>query len=517
MRIKSLRASGSSLLKTSLGKSMMLFLVLISLFVIAINAWSLWNSWQQRVTEKKDDARNLSVSLAKQAEDAFLQVEITLADAVRQLRQRGNEYAATPAFLHQLKEQQSKLPQLHGLFIYDTEGHWVASSGNFVPTNASNADRAYFLWHRTHNDSNLLLGRVIRSRSTGDLVIPVSVRLNDAQGKFAGVALATVRVDYFRQYYSYYALGNKDTLGLILADASALYIRPFPDSYIGRTLSSSPLFKTELKSAASGNATWRSSLDGVVRVFGYARLERYPLIVTAGFDLAALRQAWMSDNLINVLLNLTLLFAITGMGILVLRQVGTNVRNQIELTFVRDELTSINHTLQSLALVDGLTGLANRRQFDALLDQALMRSHKTGDPLALVMIDIDYFKRYNDTYGHVAGDECLQDVARALKGCVHYHSDIVARYGGEEFAIILPNTDLSEAQIVAEQAVRTVRELGIAHESSELPEGVVTISAGYHALVSAGDTADAEQLKRSADRALYQAKRSGRNLTCGSV
>lgn len=173
-------ASGVALLKTSLGKSMAVFLLLTSLFVIAINAWSLWNSWQQTVGEKNDDARNLSVSLAKQAEDAFLQVDITLADAVRQLRQRGNEYAATPAFLHQLKEQQAKLPQLHGLFIYDTEGHWIASSGNFVPTNASNADRDYFIWHRTHNDTNLLISRVIRSRSTGDLVIPVSVRLNDS-------------------------------------------------------------------------------------------------------------------------------------------------------------------------------------------------------------------------------------------------------------------------------------------------------------------------------------------------
>lgn len=511
MRNHSQRPSGSSLFNTSLGKSMMLFLVLISLFVVAINAWSLWNSWQQIISEKKDDARNLSVSLSKHAEDSFLQVEITLADAVRQLRQRGNDYAATPAFLHQLKEQQSKLPQLHGLFVYDTDGHWIASSGNFVPTNASNADRAYFQWHRNHNDTNLLISRVVRSRSTGDLVIPVSVRLNDTKGNFAGVALATVRVDYFRQYYSYYALGDKDTLGLILADASALYIRPFSDAYIGRMLSASPLFKTQLKAASSGNATWRSSLDGVVRVYGYARLERYPLIVTAGYDIADIRKTWLTGNLINLLLNLTLLLAIAGMGFMVLRQVGTNVRNQIELTFVRDELTSINHTLQSLALVDGLTGLANRRQFDALLEMALIKSQKTGDPVALIMIDIDDFKRFNDTYGHVAGDECLQDVAQVLKSVVHYHGDVVARYGGEEFAIILPNTDFSEARIVADQAVRAVRERGIAHESSELSEGVVTISAGYYALVSQGDMSEADTLKQQADRALYQAKRSGRN------
>lgn len=488
-----------------------MFLLLTSLLVIAINAWSLWHSWQQTLSEKNNDARNLSVSLAKQAEDAFLQVDITLADAVRQLRQRGNDYAATPDFLRQLKEQQSKLPQLHGLFVYDTDGHWIASSGNFIPTNASNADRAYFIWHRTHNDANLLISSVVRSRSTGDLVIPVSVRLNDPQGNFAGVALATVRVDYFRQHYSYFALGEKDTLGLILADATALYVRPFSDAYIGRTLASSPLFKKELKAASSGNATWRSSLDGTMRVFGYARLERYPLIVTAGYELQTIRREWMAENVVNVLLNVALLLAITGMGILVLRQVGTNVKNQIELTYVRDELTSINHTLQSLALVDGLTGLANRRQFDALLEQALLRSHRSGAPIALVMIDIDFFKLYNDTYGHVAGDECLQDVAIALKESVHYHGDIVARYGGEEFAIIMPNTDLAEAGIVAERAVNSVRALGIAHEATALPAGIVTISAGYSALVSEGKADEAGQLKRHADQALYQAKRSGRD------
>ncbi|MDU6443047.1 MAG: diguanylate cyclase, partial [Pantoea sp.] len=156
-------------------------------------------------------------------------------------------------------------------------------------------------------------------------------------------------------------------------------------------------------------------------MFGYTRLERYPLIVTAGYDRDSIRREWLAGNLVNLLLNLALLCAITGMGIMLLRQVGANVRNQIELTYVRDELTNINHTLQSLALVDGLTGLANRRQFDALLEQGLLKSLKTGDPIALVMIDIDCFKRFNDTYGHVAGDECLQDVAHALKESVHFH------------------------------------------------------------------------------------------------
>lgn len=177
---------------------------------MGVNIWTLWSSWQHNQKVREDDARNLSVSLAKQAEDAFLQVDITLADAIRQLSLNGLNHAATPVFAQQLKEQQGKLRQLHGLFIYDSQGKWVATSGNYIPVKANNADREYFIWHRTHTDSGVHVSHVIRSRSTGDLVIPVSVRLNDAEGRFAGVALATVKVDYFRQFYSYYTLGERD-------------------------------------------------------------------------------------------------------------------------------------------------------------------------------------------------------------------------------------------------------------------------------------------------------------------
>ncbi|WP_315311026.1 sensor domain-containing diguanylate cyclase [Pantoea vagans] len=490
---------------------MTLFLMITVFAVVVINIFTLWGSWQHNQKVREDDARNLSVSLAKQAEDAFLQVDITLADAVRQLSLNGLEYAATPVFAHQLKEQQGKLRQLHGLFIYDAEGRWLATSGNYDPAKGSNADRDYFVWHRTHEDSRVRIGRVIRSRSTGDLVIPVSLRLNDPKGNFAGVALATVRVDYFRQFYSYYTLGERDVLGLILADTSVLYIRPFPDTAINHSLSSSPLFTTVLKTSSSGSATWRSALDGVERVYGYARLEQYPLIVTAGYDLGKIHEDWFAANIIDVLLNLILLVMISGMGMVVLRQVRKNVKNQLELTQIRDELTTINHTLQSLALIDGLTGLANRRQFDAMLDQILKRSQKSGEPVSLIMIDIDFFKRYNDTYGHVAGDNCLQRVSTILKEMTQRQDAVVARYGGEEFAIILPFTGKNDAKKVAERAVNAVLAARIPHESSGLPEHVVTLSAGYSSLISDGQPDEAKRLRQQADKALYEAKNKGRN------
>lgn len=202
------------------------------------------------------------------------------------------------------------------------------------------------------------------------------MRLNDTNGDFAGVALATIKVDYFRHFYSYFIIRPKDTLGLILADSSTLYVRPLPDSAINKNLSNSPLFTFALKASESGSATWVSLLDGVERIFGYARLERYPLIVTAGYDKDRIRTNWLQENIADALLNIAMLFMMLILGLFVLRQINTNARNQAELALVRDELTTINHTLQLLALLDGLTGLANRRQFDEFLERSLIHSQK---------------------------------------------------------------------------------------------------------------------------------------------
>nr|WP_039056705.1 GGDEF domain-containing protein [Enterobacter sp. Bisph1] len=504
-------------MRSSLGRNLTLFLCIITFAVAGFNAWLLWNNWQIKLAERERDAANLSLSLAKQAEGTFLQVDITLSNVVRQLTLHGQAYSLVPAFSDELKLHQTKLPQLHGLFIYDARGNWVAASDSNVLPNANAAEPEYFVWHSKHEDLGLHISKVMHSHSTGELVIPVSMRLNDAAGNFAGVALATVKVDYFRQFYNYYMLDKRDALALILDDATILYTRPYPDAFINHTLSNSPLFQTMLKKSDSGNAAWRSSLDGVERIYGYARLKQYPLIVTAGYDREAIRSEWLAENILIMLLNTLLLMVIAGMGLVMLRQVKSNLKNQLAVIAMRDELTSINHTLQSLAMVDGLTGLANRRQFDALLEKNLERSMKLNKPLSLIMLDVDYFKRYNDTYGHVAGDRCLKKVGNALKSLPLRSDDLVARYGGEEFAIILPATDADEAINLASLAVQAVVNAGLAHKSTDVPGGVVTISAGCATLVATGQAGEAEMLEKRADRALYSAKQSGRNQAKSSA
>jgi len=171
--------------------------------------------------------------------------------------------------------------------------------------------------------------------------------------------------------------------------------------------------------------------------------------------------------------------------------------------------------LRASALLDGLTGVANRRKFDEDLQADWRQCLRENVPLSLILLDIDYFKRYNDRYGHQAGDSCLKSVAKALSEMLRRPYDSVARYGGEEFACLLPKTDLQGAVGIAEKMQAHVRELGIEHLGSDI-ERVVTISLGVATVVPNADF-DAYGLLEAADKHLYQAKRTGRARVSSSA
>jgi len=165
--------------------------------------------------------------------------------------------------------------------------------------------------------------------------------------------------------------------------------------------------------------------------------------------------------------------------------------------------------LESQTLVDGLTGIANRRRFDLHLDDEFRRAKRNTSPLSLIMIDVDYFKDYNDNYGHQHGDECLVQIAGALGNVLNRSRDLVARYGGEEFTVILPDTNEDGALQIAESMRAEVEALKVEHAYSGVAK-FVTVSLGVSTIVPE-QSAKTGSLIHAADRALYQAKRSGRN------
>lgn len=181
-----------------------------------------------------------------------------------------------------------------------------------------------------------------------------------------------------------------------------------------------------------------------------------------------------------------------------------------ELRRLKAELEESNSALQMLSCLDGLTGIANRRRFDDYLAQEWKRSHREQSTVSLILIDIDFFKLYNDNYGHQQGDDTLRAVVNALAGAINRPGDLLARYGGEEFVVVLPDTTLDGAVKIAEALKERVNSLNIPHAYSEAADHV-TLSMGVACCEPGKRFESCELLIESADKLLYQAKDAGRN------
>ncbi len=187
------------------------------------------------------------------------------------------------------------------------------------------------------------------------------------------------------------------------------------------------------------------------------------------------------------------------------------MRDISERKQTESRLEVANAELIRLATTDGLTGIANRRRFDEVLEQEWSRAAREELPLSLLLLDVDWFKLFNDRYGHQDGDACLHAVAQAVAACVERPADLVARYGGEEFVVLLPDTDAQGAAILAERVRCAIVSLGLPHEDNAPHGGIITASIGSATLVAASSAGGPADLITAADRMLYEAKRSGRN------
>ena len=480
--------------------------VAVALVLLAI--WSSFWSRKQQLRDNEIDTYSLAQTLAGHADALLKQADVVLLGIVERIEVDGTDPARVERLRRLLISQKIQLPQLHGLFVYDEEGRWLVNSNGPAPAGANNADRSYFAYHRDHIDKHARMGAPLRSRSTGEWVIPVSRRIDYPDGKFAGVVLATVQLNYLRDLYESIDKGINGVISLVLSDGTVMLRSPFSDADIGTSVAQGSFFRRYQEEPVAGSATAISTFDRIERIAGYRALDNYPLVIFVARDKHEVLAQWRRELAMTSGV-LALMLTLLGLqGVRLLRLLKRQLRIERALRRTKQNLVAANQRLSVLAQNDGLTGLTNRRAFDLSLQNEIKRAVRTGSSLGVLMIDIDYFKQYNDYYGHPAGDVCLQRVAGIIKDAIDRQGDVAARYGGEEFALILPGADLAGVFTVADRIRCAVFGSQFDHAGSSI--GVVTISVG----ATAGVPTLASQPPHYvaiADGALYTAKATGRN------
>ncbi len=482
----------------------MALIAFVSFLLLTVTFWLTQSAKQVQLDNAQVAVGNLASAVGRQAEDAIQQADTLLIELAERVDENGLGGLSNERLHRLMQRHVASFKGLQGLYIYTADGHAVTTSNSSQNNPGVDASREYFAYHRDHTDMDVHIGATIISRTSGERVVPVSRRLQNADGSFAGVVLATIPVSYFETFMQRLTLDDKGAITLALRDGTVLVRMPTIPMSTQDNVAGGELFSRHLPAARQGTVMITSMVDGVTRLYGYTDSERFPLVVAAGLSQESILAPWRLDASRNVLLSGAMIVAFALLGSVLARQIRRREQSQKQLAVAYAEL-------ERLAQSDSLTGLANRRKFDTTLETEFARTARSTLPLAVIVLDIDFFKPYNDTYGHVSGDACLRQVAQLIRQCVRRPADLVARYGGEEFVVLLPDTDLAGALKVAELIRATVSNAQLEHQGS--PMGNVTVSGGVYA-GKVPVTRSAISLVESADDALYIAKQNGRNRIC---
>jgi diguanylate cyclase (GGDEF)-like protein len=381
-----------------------------------------------------------------------------------------------------------------GAFVMNREGRIVIERDPSQHADLLFDDRDYFKIHAEHPDAGMFISGPYASRlRKGVTSLAMSRRIDAPDGSFAGVAVIALNVAYFRNLLSRVTVGPAGSVFIVQQDGVMIARKPALASDEAGYVAKSPTFGA-MKDAPSGSYISRSPIDGVRRIYTFQRVPGTHLIAAVAPAENDVLAAWRQRSI--VIGGLTLMFG--GGFIIVSWLLAISLRSR----------AIAQEKLQRLAGTDSLTGLCNRRALDRRLDEEWRRARRADQPLSALFVDVDYFKLYNDTYGHAMGDDALIAVADCIQNAAKRPGDIVARYGGEEFVVVLPGAAASGAFTFAERLRARVEELAIANSAA--PKGILTISIGC-ATASPRLTDDALKLLNSADAALYLAKRAGRN------
>ncbi|MBF0265665.1 MAG: GGDEF domain-containing protein [Gammaproteobacteria bacterium] len=472
-------------------------MIVVVLLVIA-TYFSLQSERKVVLQEASKNMESMALILSKEADSVFTLGNAVLESIITELSLGKPHSFDNLINVHQtLKNKRnllvlsSELPSFGHIFIIHHEGYNIANSVSHPVKRVNVQERKYFNYHKNHMSLKLRISQPSISKITKERVIYLTKRLNDSDGNFAGLVGVHLRLNHFDNLYRQLNLPPGGTVTLIREDGWGIFRFPLIDTFFDKSIAGRPLYQQMLLQKQGHLISPKSPYDGYSRIAGYKYNNRFALVNIISVTVDSILYEW-HKNVIQV----SVIAAIGSFFVILL---GLFTSKQI-----RNLVRAISESLH-----DPLTGMWNRRYFDERLHEEWKRAIRSNFSISIIYLDIDYFKQYNDHYGHNLGDQCLKSVATCIKENILRSGEITARIGGEEFAIVLPSSDEKSALAVAEKVRSKIEKLAIPHHKS-LVSQVVTISLGVATTIpQKGDLS--EQLVENADKALYQSKENGRN------
>lgn len=521
--------------RMSIRRRVILLIVVVSIPLILERLYALYLERQAAITAQLQQLQQIAIDIGLSQRET-----LGVATAVAQMTaHQASSLLQSPAACDTfLKQAVADITGIRTVMVADrTRVVRCSSSRELLGFDLSHAPHVL----RAVETGGPSLSNFIVSPRTGRSVVSVADVERSASGEVTGVAIAAVDLEWLAELLA--RVSTVPNINVMVLDGKGVILARHPTraGQVGKAYSGAVFLAEHGK---EDHGTFRGEgVDGTPRIYAFSRIPGTDVRV-----LASMREADAGSTIDGRILSTLAIFCLgiavfIGLALYLARRMiiapvarlakdllaygrgdtqavrGTDIREfepvitaytemSRRLTAQTSNLRSLNHRLAALASTDGLTGLVNRRSFDVTFSEEWVRCADSERPLALVMVDVDHFKQFNDSKGHLAGDEALRSVARMLAAAVSGTSHVAARYGGEEFIILLADTDMPTALEFAENVRQLVLALAIAHPRS--PFGHLTASFGVAAMVPALDISPDALLAR-VDSALYDAKRLGRN------
>ena len=479
---------------------MTLSMIVFQLFLVGS---SLYHDYRDTVENEKRFFGDIARVADENISGMLRAVELLLSDVAAEIERHG--YADQKYIQEYMRVRAQSFPNLHTVFSANSRGIIdIAPRPEALGVDIN--DRPYYF--ELKNDAgrkNVPHYSLLRSKIDNSYRLFIAHALQDPAGEWRGIVGVTIDLKTLHDLLASLAPdGRSSAVNLVNKDGLIVARSQDAEKQIGVSVDyEDSHFRSHLNSGERVTfKRLRYITDGMERISCARTLGNGQFVIFVSKSVDEILENWRVKAAYRIIGVLASVFMLLFLA----RMVSDRHRAAVEATLAVEKA---NEQLLRLSTTDGLTGLANRRHFDQVLEAEWRRAVRQSQSLALIMVDADYFKKYNDHYGHQNGDDCLRRIASVLLIHTQRAGELAARYGGEEFAVILPDTSLAQALAWAEDMRQAVVKLALPHAATDL--GIVSLSLGVAGAIPGDFDGDVSSLIAAADRALYRAKEKGRN------